>query len=89
MCKWIKPFNLYFVEKVSIHVDTQTSCLEDSPSPSIQHFDWAITPQSGETGLVNVSTFGTITGVTSGEITIKGTYRYNTRFVVEIKIYVL
>lgn len=76
---------------VSIHVGyTRLLCLgNDSPSPSIQHFDWAITPQSGETGLVNVSTFGTITGVTSGEITIKGTYRYNTRFVVEIKIYVL
>lgn len=77
--------------KVTIHTGyTRLICLgSDSPSPSIQDFEWEVIQETGQTGMVSVSSFGTITGVKSGKVTIVGTYKYNQRYKVKIEIEVL
>lgn len=76
---------------VSIHVTyTRLICLgSDSPNSSVQAFNWrAYREYDTDTGMVNVSQFGTITGITTGWVTIEGTYKYNSRYKVKIRIYV-
>lgn len=75
---------------VSIHVTyTRLICLgSDSPNSSIQSFNWRAYREEDDTGMVNVSQFGTITGVTSGWVTVEGTYKYNSRYKIKIRIYV-
>lgn len=76
---------------VSIHVTyTRLICLgSDSPNSSVQAFNWrAYREYDTDTGMVNVSQFGTITGTTTGWVTIEGTYKYNSRYKVKIRIYV-
>lgn len=76
---------------VSIHIDyTRLICLgEDSPNSSVQAFNWrAYKEFDTDTGMVNVSQFGTITGKNVGWVTVEGTYKYNNRFRVKIRIYV-
>ncbi len=75
---------------VSIHVTyTRLICLgSDSPNSSVQSFNWRAYREGDDTGMVNVSQFGTITGVTSGWVTIEGTYKYNSRYKINIRIYV-
>lgn len=76
---------------VSIHVTyTRLICLgSDSPNSSVQAFNWtAYREYDTDTGMVNVSQYGTITGTTSGWVTIEGTYKYNSRYKVKIRIYV-
>lgn len=75
---------------VSIHVTyTRLICLgSDSPNSSVQSFNWRAYREEDDTGMVNVSQFGTITGVTSGWVTVEGTYKYNSRYKIKIRIYV-
>ncbi|MFA6662116.1 MAG: hypothetical protein WCS56_03670, partial [Bacilli bacterium] len=66
---------------------TRLICLgSDSPSSSIQNFIWSKDRQTGETGNITVSQYGTITAKTEGTITIKGIYKYNSKYVVTIVI---
>lgn len=83
--------NVSYLPGVTIHVGyTRLICLgHDSPSSTIQHFNWTLDRKEGETGNVTVSQYGTVTATRTGTITIKGTYRYNTRFVVYITITVI
>lgn len=65
-------------------------CLgDDSPNPSIQAFDWRVIREEGDTGMVNVSSYGTITATTYGRVIVEGTYKYNTRYKVRIVINVV
>ncbi|MBR2138088.1 MAG: leucine-rich repeat protein, partial [Bacilli bacterium] len=76
---------------VSIHKGyTRLICLgEDSPNSSVQAFTWtAYREHNTDTGMVTVSQFGTITGTTSGWVTVKGVYKYNPNYEVYIRIYV-
>lgn len=66
---------------------TRLICLgDDSPNPFLQNFDW----QSSDNNIAIVSSFGTIITKENitGEVTITGTYRYNTRFIVKINLLV-
>ena len=76
---------------VSIHKGyTRLICLgDDSPNSSVQAFTWtAYREHNTDTGMVTVSQFGTITGTTSGWVTVKGVYKYNPNYEVYIRIYV-
>lgn len=75
---------------VSIHISyTRLICLgSDSPNSSVQAFNWTVYRENDDKGMVNVSQFGTITGITSGWVTVEGTYKYNSRYKVKFKIYV-
>ena len=76
---------------VNIHKGyTRLICLgDDSPNSSVQAFNWtAYREFETDTGMVTVSQYGTITGTTSGWVTIKGTYKYNENYIVYIRIYV-
>lgn len=75
---------------VSIHISyTRLICLgSDSPNSSVQSFNWTVYREGDDKGMVNVSQFGTVTGITSGWVTVEGTYKYNSRYKVKFKIYV-
>ena len=77
--------------EVTIHRGkTRLICVGlDSPTASIQDFDWSAYRQGGESGHVYISQFGTITGVYDGTITIKGVYKYNPKYTVDIRVTVL
>lgn len=76
---------------VTIHKQyTRLICLgNDSPNSSVQTFTWtAYQEYDTDTGMVTVSQYGTITGTSSGWLTIKGVYKYNSNYEVYIRIYV-
>ena len=75
---------------VSIHVShTRLICLgSDSPNSSVQSFNWSSYREGDDKGMVSVSQFGTITGITSGWVTVEGTYKYNSRYKVQFRIYI-
>ena len=82
---------VYSSPSVSIHRGyTRLICLgDDSPNSSVQAFTWtAYREYNTDTGMVTVSQFGTITGTTSGWVTVKGVYKYNPNYEVYIRIYV-
>ena len=73
---------------VEIHKGyTRYICLgSDSPSNIIQNFTWSIDRKDGETGNATVSQYGVIKGITEGDITIKGVYKYNPRYIIYITV---
>ncbi|MCM1259531.1 MAG: Ig-like domain-containing protein [Prevotella sp.] len=78
--------------EVTIHRGyTRLICLgEDSPTTSVQDFEWQVIRQlPNDTGMVTVSSFGTITGTQEGFVTIKGTYKYNPNYTIYIRIEVI
>ena len=77
--------------EVSIHRGyTRLICLgEDSPTTSVQDFNWQVIRETDDTGMVTVSSFGTITGTQEGYVTIKGTYKYNPNYTIYIRIQVI
>lgn len=77
---------------VNIHnAYTRLICLgSESPNSSVQAFNWQVLREfPTDTGMVTVSQFGTIKGITNGYVTVIGTYKYNSRFKVKIRIQVL
>jgi hypothetical protein len=76
---------------VTVHQGyTRLVCIgTGTPSNIIQHFNWSIDRQTGETGDATVSQFGTIQGISIGEITIKGVYKFNPRYIIYITVQVL
>lgn len=72
---------------VTIHLgNTRLICLgSDSPSSSIQDFEWS----SGDTSIATVSSFGTINALEVGSVVIYGKYKYNQNYRVRIDIEVL
>lgn len=77
--------------EVSIHRGyTRLICLgEDSPTTSVQDFNWQVIRETDDTGMVTVSSFGTITGTQEGYVTIKGKYKYNPNYIIYIRIQVI
>ncbi len=74
--------------EVTIH--TRLICLgTDSPNSSIQDFTWTVVQEEGDTGMVTVSSYGTIKGTQAGTVTVKGTYKYNPNYQVYIRIQVV
>lgn len=75
---------------VTIHLlNTRYICLgTDSPNSSVQTFNWTVYREEGNTGMVSVSQYGTITGTNVGWVTVEGTYKYNSRYKVKFRIYV-
>lgn len=77
-----------YTQTFNLHVGkTKLICLgSDSPSPYLQHFNWVSNDES-----IGVSGFGTILGlkITGRECTVTGTYKYNQRFKVIIKLIVV
>lgn len=85
------PIAVSISPSVCIHMSySRLICLgSDSPNSSVQAFNWtAYNEFTTDTGMVNVSQFGTIIGTTNGWVTIEGTYKYNSRCKVKIRIYV-
>lgn len=76
---------------VTIHVGyNRLICLgDDSPNSSLQSFSWSVVNSTGILSPVRVSQYGTITGLSAGAAVIRGIYRYNRRFIIEINITVL
>lgn len=76
---------------VTIHRGyTRLICLgDDSPNSSVQDFTWTTYQEEGNTGMVTVSSYGTITGTQSGYVTVIGSYKFNPQYRVEILIYVI
>ena len=76
---------------VTIHVGyNRLICLgDDSPNSSLQSFSWSVINSDGTLPPVRVSQYGTITGLSTGTAVIRGIYRYNQRFIIEINITVL
>lgn len=86
------PIDIAISPYVKIHIGyTRLICLgNDSPNASVQAFDWiAYNVMGTSQGMVTVSQFGTITGTVSGWVTIRGTYKYNTKYIVIITILVI
>lgn len=77
--------------EVTIHIGyTRLICLgADSPNSSIQDFTWTVVQEEKDTGMVTVSSYGTIKGTQAGTITVKGTYKYNPNYQVSIRIQVV
>lgn len=78
--------------EVTIHRGyTRLICLgEDSPTTSVQDFNWEVMRQlPSDTGMVSVSSFGTVTATQEGFVTIKGTYKYNPNYIVYIRVQVI
>lgn len=61
------------------------SLTSDSPCTIIQNYIWS----SSNINIATVSSFGTITGISSGTVTITGIYRYNNRYISSITITVI
>lgn len=77
--------------EVTIHQGyTRLICLgNDSPSSNIQDYEWTVLQEEGDTGMVTVSSYGTMTGTQEGYVTVKGIYKYNPNYQVSICVQIL
>lgn len=62
---------------------------KDSPSSNIQDYEWTVLQEEGDTGVVTVSSYGTMTGTQEGYVTVKGIYKYNPNYQAYIRIQVV